>query len=34
MCFVAFVTLMVEKQLHGFLIVFNKSFASEKIGKP
>ena len=34
MCFVAFViffvTLVVENQMHGFLMVFNKSFASEK----
>jgi len=34
MCFVTlvyfFVTLVVENQMHGFLMVFNKSFASEK----
>jgi len=28
------VTLGVENQMHGFLMVFNKSFASEKILKP
>jgi hypothetical protein len=26
--------LVVEKQMHGFLMVSNKSFASEKIYKP
>ena len=38
MCFVALVnflvTLVAENQMHGFLMVFNKRFASEKILKP
>jgi hypothetical protein len=38
MCFVAFVnfflSLVVEKQMHGFLMVLNKSCAFEKIWKP
>jgi len=38
MCFEAlvnfFVTLVVENQMRGFLMVFNKSFASEKVLKP
>jgi hypothetical protein len=38
MCLVAlvifFATLAVENQMHGFLMVFKKSFASEKILNP